>query len=101
MENFVEAFSRILPILFLPPYSPDLNPIENFFSDLKTRVRTAVLDRMGQDTSDLRRKQLTDSIHAAIEGYPRRNFALFVGGTWKYLRRALLSQSFHALEIKE
>ena len=101
MENFVEAFSRILPILFLPPYSPDLNPIENFFSDLKTRVRTAVLVRMEQDTSDLRRKQLTDSIHTIIEDYPKKNLAFSVRGTWKFLRKTLFTQSFYALEIKD
>lgn len=28
-------------LLFLPPYSPDLNPIENFFSKLKTLLRAA------------------------------------------------------------
>lgn len=26
-------------VIFLPPYSPDLNPIEEFFSRLKARVR--------------------------------------------------------------
>jgi len=28
-------------VLFLPPYSPDLNPIEKFFSKLKARLRKA------------------------------------------------------------
>jgi transposase len=28
-------------LLFLPPYSPDLNPIEQFFAKLKTLLRTA------------------------------------------------------------
>ena len=28
-------------LLFLPPYSPDLNPIEKFFSKLKTLLRAA------------------------------------------------------------
>jgi transposase len=28
-------------LIFLPPYSPDLNPIENAFSKLKRRLRTA------------------------------------------------------------
>jgi transposase len=27
--------------MFLPPYSPDLNPIEKFFSKLKARLRQA------------------------------------------------------------
>lgn len=28
-------------LLFLPPYSPDLNPIEQFFAKLKALLRTA------------------------------------------------------------
>jgi transposase len=28
-------------VLFLPPYSPDLNPIEKFFAKLKARLRKA------------------------------------------------------------
>jgi transposase len=28
-------------LLYLPPYSPDLNPIENAFSKLKARLRKA------------------------------------------------------------
>ena len=28
-------------VLFLPPYSPDLNPTEKFFSKLKARLRKA------------------------------------------------------------
>jgi transposase len=28
-------------VLYLPPYSPDLNPIEKFFSKLKTLLRKA------------------------------------------------------------
>jgi len=30
-------------VIYLPPYSPDLNPIENVFSKLKTLVRKAKL----------------------------------------------------------
>jgi len=32
---------RGIKVLFLPPYSPDLNPIENVFSKLKRLVRSA------------------------------------------------------------
>lgn len=36
------AFERNkIRFLFLPPYSPDLNPIENAFSKLKRQVRSA------------------------------------------------------------
>jgi transposase len=32
---------RRIAVLYLPPYSPDLNPIENAFAKLKQLVRTA------------------------------------------------------------
>jgi transposase len=33
--------ARGAQIIFLPPYSPDLNPIENFFAKLKALLRKA------------------------------------------------------------
>jgi transposase len=33
--------ARGATLLFLPPYSPDLNPIEMLFAKLKTLLRTA------------------------------------------------------------
>ena len=29
-------------ILFLPPYSPDLNPIEKFWANLKAKIRSII-----------------------------------------------------------
>jgi len=31
-------------VIFLPPYSPDLNPIENFWAWLKQRMRSTLQD---------------------------------------------------------
>ena len=31
-------------LLFLPPYSPDLNPIEKFWANLKGKIRLSILD---------------------------------------------------------
>src|ERR1039458_3909641 len=39
VEEAITAIGAI--VLFLPPYSPDLNPIEKFFSKLKARLRKA------------------------------------------------------------
>src|ERR1035441_4603706 len=39
VEEAITAIGAI--VLFLPPYSPDLNPIEKFFSKLKARLRQA------------------------------------------------------------
>ena len=38
LKEFLQA--RGVIVNFLPPYSPDLNPIENFFSALKARVNS-------------------------------------------------------------
>lgn len=40
-EAFEEAGVRLL---FLPPYSPDLNPIEQFWSELKAKIRRLCRD---------------------------------------------------------
>ena len=41
-------------ILFLPPYSPDLNLIEKYWANMKTRVRE-LLPKMGNFTDALDR----------------------------------------------
>lgn len=39
-EIVVDAFQKKnIRILYLPPYSPDLNPIENMWSKVKTAIR--------------------------------------------------------------
>lgn len=40
-QKLVEAAG--CKILFLPPYSPDLNPIEKYWANLKSRVRELLL----------------------------------------------------------
>ncbi len=48
-------------VLYLPPYSPDLNPIEQLFAKLKTLLRTAAT----------RTKQaLWDTIGQALDDFP-------------------------------
>jgi transposase len=36
-------------VLFLPPYSPDLNPIENFWAWLKTRLKKILPNHQSLD----------------------------------------------------
>ena len=43
-------------LLYLPPYSPDLNPIEKFFSKLKALLRKAAkrtIDALWKEIGDL------------------------------------------------
>jgi len=54
VRNAVEAAGARL--LFLPPYSPDLNPIENAFAKLKAMLRKAAartLDQLRQAIADI------------------------------------------------
>ncbi len=50
-------------LLFLPPYSPDLNPIENAFSKLKALLRKAAARTV---------QQLWDAIAHAIDAFAPR-----------------------------
>jgi transposase len=34
--------NRDCVLLFLPPYSPDLNPIETFWANLKAKIRSII-----------------------------------------------------------
>lgn len=45
-------------LVFLPPYSPDLNPIEKFWANLKAKIKKTI----GQFSS------LADAIDAAFRG---------------------------------
>jgi isftu1 transposase len=43
--QLAEAFEMAgIQLLFLPPYSPDLNPIEQFWSELKAKIRLICYD---------------------------------------------------------
>jgi transposase len=45
VEKAITATGAML--LYLPPYSPDFNPIEKFFSKLKARLRKAAKRDIG------------------------------------------------------
>jgi transposase len=58
VREAIEA--RGASLLFLPPYSPDLNPIEQVFAKLKTLLRRA---------EPRSRESLWQSIGNALESY--------------------------------
>jgi transposase len=54
VQEAITAIGAI--VLFLPPYSPDLNPIEQFFSKRKARLRQAAkrdIDALGKEIGEL------------------------------------------------
>jgi len=54
VEEAIHAAGAIL--LYLPPYSPDFNPIEKFFSKLKALLRKAAkrsIDALWEEIGDL------------------------------------------------
>ena len=57
VAGVVEAITATgATVLFLPPYSPDLNPIEKFFSKLKAQFRKAAkrdLDALWKEIGEL------------------------------------------------
>ena len=52
VRNSIEAAGARL--LYLPPYSPDFNPIENAFAKLKALLRKAAESRRGPVDQDRR-----------------------------------------------
>lgn len=56
-------------LFFLPPYSPDLNPIEQVFSKLKNLLRTAA-----RTTVD----GVTDAIGQALDAFPASECANYL-----------------------
>jgi transposase len=53
VRQAVEAAGAI--VLYLPPYSPDLNPIELWWADLKRQLRKLALDTEADLTAAVRR----------------------------------------------
>ena len=50
VREYLDSTDGAVQMAFLPPYSPDLNPIENAFSKLKALLRAAAertVDRLG------------------------------------------------------
>ena len=58
-------------LLFIPPYSPELNPIERFWQYIKYHITFSLiedLDTLKQEVSDILNK-CTASIIASLTGY--------------------------------
>jgi transposase len=73
LEEMCEAAGVIL--LYLPPYSPDLNPIEQSFSQLKAWMR--------------RNQRMADLLHGQFEIFIRMAIQRTMGrrGAWGHFRK--------------
>ena len=59
---------RGINILYLPPYSPQLNPIENFFSIVKSKIKAS---REPKETFNQMRSAIANNIVSIeLEVYP-------------------------------
>jgi transposase len=67
VREAIEA--RGASLLYLPPYSPDLNPIEQFFSKLKALLRKAAARTV---------KELWSVIGTCLKLFPPRECAAFL-----------------------
>ncbi|KAF4460559.1 transposase [Fusarium albosuccineum] len=54
-------------LVYLPPYSPDLNPIEEFFAELKNFIKNP-----GPELSELSRKDFKSFLQACVDAVGRR-----------------------------
>jgi len=84
-KMFLPYFSSKICILFNAPYSPDMNPIENFFSHFKRQVKQ-------KGFTD--RETLLKSIIEVVQSYDRKHIAGFYYNCLKYMKKALEMQSF-------
>lgn len=74
--------------IYLPPYSPDLNPIENVFSVLKKRYRG-----LGVPTT---RPQMLTQNRTAIDGLNEdMDLMPYYGHMRKFVQKALDGESFN------
>ena len=74
--------------VYLPPYSPDLNPIENVFGVLKTRYRSR---GVVQNRAEMRRRiiAVTDEMNRDL------NLGVFYYRMRDFVARALNRESFN------
>lgn len=67
-------------ILYLPAYSPQLNPIENWFSEVKAKVRK---------TNYSGERQLLDIMQRTLREYENYDFSNYFQGIMKYVQKGI------------
>lgn len=72
-------------ILYLPPYSPQLNPIENWFSEVKSKIRK--INYTGE-------KQLLDIMNRTLKEYENHDFNNYFKGILKHVEKGINKEKF-------
>ena len=67
-------------ILYLPSYSPQLNPIENWFHEIKVKLKK--INYSGE-------KQLFTIMDYLLKKYEDHDFSNYYHGTMKYVEKGL------------
>lgn len=73
-------------VKYLPPYSPQLNPIEEFFSMIKSRFATLRNERMNDNIETIIAETLNETYRVQCEG--------FYGHMLEWMERARQGQDF-------
>jgi transposase len=69
MQAFFSLFEHRVVVIWLPPYSPDMNLIERFWKHLKQRVTA---NRLFADVPHMIRAIQTELVHQNCADYPFR-----------------------------
>ena len=79
-QTFKMAKEWGVNVMFLPAYSPQLNPIEMWFHEVKTRVRK--VNYTGE-------RQLMEVMQRILKDYEDHDFSAYYFGTLKYIEKGL------------
>lgn len=72
-------------VLYLPPYSPQLNPIEMWFSEIKSRVRK---------TNYSGEKQLLEIMQRILKEYESYDFSNYFSTIQKHVNKGINREKF-------
>lgn len=72
-------------VMYLPAYSPQLNPIEMWFHEVKTKIRK---------TNYSGEKQLLDVMNRTLKEYEDHDFSSYYHGTIKFVEKGLRREKF-------
>lgn len=85
-ERFEAFFQKEFTFLFNAPYSPDLNPIEMLFGDLKRTIR---------EKSPNKEEEFTKLLDECLRKFDQKKCCRFVMHSYKFLLKGILNQPFN------